>query len=73
LDGGADIDDLVNIPVREAIGRVKYLDGDTLKVQVELINKRLANEIGDLKAGRKADSTVLMNSAKESGGGERDA
>jgi V/A-type H+-transporting ATPase subunit A len=49
LDDGANMDALVNLPVREQIGRVKYLAGDELESQLEAINRRLAAEIGDVK------------------------
>jgi V/A-type H+-transporting ATPase subunit A len=49
LDDGADMDALVSLPVREQIGRVKYLAGDELEPQLEAINRRLAAEIGEVK------------------------
>jgi V/A-type H+-transporting ATPase subunit A len=52
LDDGADIEALINLPSREAIGRIKYADASELEKQVKQISKQLASEIGDVKARR---------------------
>lgn len=45
LDKGADIELLVKLPVREAIGRFKYLKEETTQQEYETIRKRLATEL----------------------------
>ncbi|MDR1538532.1 MAG: V-type ATP synthase subunit A [Clostridiales bacterium] len=49
LDGGAPIDLIVNLPVREAIGRIKYVEPDKLLESYKAVQRQLAQEIGDLK------------------------
>ncbi|MDR2752279.1 MAG: V-type ATP synthase subunit A, partial [Clostridiales bacterium] len=49
LDDGVPIEPLVSLPVREAIGRIKYVGDDGLESAVKSISRQLAKEIGDLK------------------------
>jgi V/A-type H+-transporting ATPase subunit A len=49
LDGGVAINDLVKLPVRELIGRFKYVAGDETKAAYEHICDRLSLEINELK------------------------
>ncbi len=48
LEKGVRIDDLVKLPVREAIGRVKYLPPAEVSAEAERIEKALASEIDEL-------------------------
>ncbi|NLC44356.1 MAG: V-type ATP synthase subunit A [Clostridiales bacterium] len=48
LDQGADIEDLVQLPVREKIGRFKYVEIDRLQEEYDSIIKELSNEIQEL-------------------------
>jgi V/A-type H+-transporting ATPase subunit A len=48
LDGGADIEMLVNIPVRERIGRYKYEPEDKIDAEFESIQAQLDKEIADV-------------------------
>lgn len=48
LDQGADIEDLVQLPVREKIGRFKYVEVDRLQEEYDSIIKELSNEIQEL-------------------------
>ncbi|MBQ7740444.1 MAG: V-type ATP synthase subunit A [Eubacterium sp.] len=48
LDKGADIERLVAIPVREAIGRFKYVTEDNIDSEYEAINSRLSEEISQI-------------------------
>jgi V/A-type H+-transporting ATPase subunit A len=49
LDDGVSIDALVKLPVREAIGRIKYVAADELDDSFKAVSRQLAKEIGDLK------------------------
>ncbi len=48
LDKGISINDLVNLPVREAIGRIKYVPIEEIPQEYENITRQLASEIDDL-------------------------
>lgn len=48
LEGGAGINDLVKLPVREAIGRFKYIPQDNVKAEYERIYDQLVSELEDL-------------------------
>ena len=48
LDKGANIEMLVNIPVRERIGRFKYEPEDKIRAEFESIESQLDAEIGDV-------------------------
>ena len=45
LEKGADIESLVNLEVREAIGRFKYVPEDSAPAEYEKISSRLADEL----------------------------
>ncbi len=45
LDKGVNINDLVALPVREAIGRVKYSPADEVPAEAQRISEQLASEI----------------------------
>ena len=45
LDSGANIDDVVALPVREAIGRFKYIVEDEIDMQFEKISAQLESEL----------------------------
>ncbi len=46
LNKGADVEKLVNLPVREKIGRYKYTDLEKIEAEYEEISKILAGEAG---------------------------
>ncbi|MBO5135815.1 MAG: V-type ATP synthase subunit A [Clostridia bacterium] len=46
LNKGADVEKLVNLPVREKIGRYKYTDLEKIETEYEEISKILAGEAG---------------------------
>ncbi len=48
LNQGADIGGLVQLPVREQIGRFKYVDGDVIQDEYDSIIKGLSKEIQEL-------------------------
>jgi len=48
LQSGAGIDDLVKLPVREAIGRFKYIPQDSIEAEYERIYHRLVMESEEL-------------------------
>ena len=48
LDQGADIEKLVSVPVREAIGRFKYIHEDNIEEEFASISKTIKNEITDV-------------------------
>ena len=52
LKEGADIEDLVNLPVREDIGRYKYTEEGSIQPAYEAVRARLKEELTALKAGR---------------------
>ena len=45
LEKGADIESLVNLEVREAIGRFKYVPEDSAPAEYEKVSSRLADEL----------------------------
>ena len=45
---GADINDIVKLPVREQIGRYKYTKEDELAAEYEKVTRQLAGEIAEL-------------------------
>ena len=47
LNMGADVEDLIKMPVREAIGRFKYTHEDELNKEFERISEQLAQEIAN--------------------------
>jgi V/A-type H+-transporting ATPase subunit A len=47
LSKGADVEDIANLPVREAIGRFKYIKEDKIEEEYERINKKLVNELAE--------------------------
>ena len=48
LKQGADINDIVKLPVREQIGRYKYPTEDELAAEYEKVTRQLAGEIAEL-------------------------
>ena len=48
LEKGVSVDELVRLPVREAIGRSKYIPTDRMSGEYDVIAKRLASEIDGL-------------------------
>ena len=50
LDKGVNVEALVNLAVREPIGRFKYVANDALSENYEKIQKELATELGNLTA-----------------------
>ena len=48
LERGININELVKLPVREAIGRIKYIAADKTDDEAKLIAQRLNAEIGEL-------------------------
>ena len=50
LDKGVNVESLVNLAVREQIGRFKYVANDVLSENYEKIQKELATELGNLTA-----------------------
>ena len=48
LDKGLNINDLVALPIREAIGRLKYVEVDKVAAEYERIKTELAGEIDKL-------------------------
>ena len=48
LSQGAGIQDLVNLEVREKIGRFKYTLEDNLETEYEAVTKQLAKEIANV-------------------------
>lgn len=48
LDKGADIELLVNMPVRETIGRYKYVDESKIDEEFTSIEAKLNSEIKDV-------------------------
>jgi V/A-type H+-transporting ATPase subunit A len=54
LDEGLNIEDLVSLPVREAIGRIKYEKSDDLQRHIDKINEELEHEIAQLKTEQEA-------------------
>ena len=47
LSKGADIKDIIDLPVREAIGRFKYIKEDDIDAEFEKITARLNSELAD--------------------------
>lgn len=47
LEKGADVEKIAALPVREAIGRFKYVPEDRIDTEFDAIDKRLANELED--------------------------
>ena len=45
---GADINDIVKLPVREQIGRYKYTKEDQLAAEYEKVTRQLAAETAEL-------------------------
>ncbi|MFZ5974606.1 MAG: V-type ATP synthase subunit A [Bacillota bacterium] len=50
LENGAEYSKIVNLPVREAIGRIKYTPEDDMKNRYEEVSKQLEGEINSLMA-----------------------
>ena len=48
LKQGADINDIVKLPVREQIGRYKYTKEDQLAAEYEKVTRQLAAETAEL-------------------------
>lgn len=55
LEDGIGIDALVKLPVREAIGRVKYLPADEVDAEYDRITRQMATEIDDLLQKMRAE------------------
>ena len=51
LEKGASLEDIFNLPVREKIGRAKYIHEDTAISEINDIEKELNYEIDALIAG----------------------
>ena len=49
LSGGASLQDLINMPVREQIGRFKYVHEDDLDTEYEKVNQELDVFVGNIK------------------------
>ena len=49
LESGVAVNDLVGLPVREAIGRFKYVTAEKINEEYDAIAQRLADEIAGLK------------------------
>ncbi|MBR2877125.1 MAG: V-type ATP synthase subunit A [Clostridia bacterium] len=47
IEKGANVNDLAGLPVREAIGRFKYIKEDDTDTQYDVIIKRLADELSE--------------------------
>ena len=47
LSGGASLQDLINMPVREQIGRFKYTHEDELDGAYQKVTEELAAEVAD--------------------------
>lgn len=45
LSAGADINDIVALPVREAIGRFKYVEEKDVDAQFTVVSDKLASEL----------------------------
>lgn len=52
---GAPIEDLVKLPIRERIGRFKYLTNDKTQKEYEDINQELCKQLEDIKMKQKED------------------
>jgi V/A-type H+-transporting ATPase subunit A len=52
LNDGADIEDIVNLPVRESIGRIKYVEMNQIQKQYEAIMQELARGIESIKSNK---------------------
>lgn len=48
LENGADIEKIANLPVREAIGRFKYVHEDQIDTEYGKVDKRISNEIAEV-------------------------
>ena len=48
LNKGASINNLVKLPVREAIGRFKYIHENDLDEQFKFVNEQLVDEIDEV-------------------------
>ena len=48
LDNGADIEKLISVPVREAIGRFKYIHEDNIEEEYTKISLDIKNEIKEV-------------------------
>lgn len=48
LNNGANIEKIANLPVRESIGRFKYIHEDQIDDEYDKIDKRLSNEITEV-------------------------
>ena len=55
LSKGIPVDSLVNLPVREQIGRFKYILPDQIGPEYESIQRELASEIAELAAKQKEE------------------
>ena len=55
LSKGIPVDSLVNLPVREQIGRFKYIQPDQIGPEYESIQRELASEIAELAAKQKEE------------------
>jgi V/A-type H+-transporting ATPase subunit A len=53
LKRDASIDDIICLPVREEIAKIKYLSEESLEEEIEKISQRLKDEINQLKEGSK--------------------
>ena len=51
LDRGIHINNLIMLPVRERIGRFKYIEEDRIQGEYEAVLLQLQNEIADLEKG----------------------
>lgn len=47
LSKGADIKDIIDLPVREAIGRFKYVKEEDIDAEYEKVDSRLNSELAD--------------------------
>ncbi len=55
LEQGVDVNALAKLAVREAIGRIKHVTPDRVKLEYENINHQMAAEIGELVAKRQEE------------------
>ena len=54
LEQGVSVDSIVKIPVRERIGRFKYVANEKIETEFKLISEELQNEVRELIAKEEA-------------------
>ena len=48
IEAGADVDEIMALPVREEIGRAKYIQEDEVKESFEAISKNIIEQMAEL-------------------------